>query len=123
MSCQKLVKIEDLIVFDQAVMMFKIDNKLCLENLWNKLQLRCQISRYVTKHCKNLEIPKASLERKKGDFTTPVWRFGTTSQLKLESSPWPINSKEILKNCIEPENEKHDSQEEQHLFLNLFTCI
>ena len=62
------LKIDDLIRFDQTVMMLKINNKLCPESLWNKFQQRCHVSRYITRNCRNLEIHKINLERLKRGF-------------------------------------------------------
>ena len=62
------LKVENLIKFDQAVMMFKINNQLCPESLWNKFRQRYEISNYNTRNCRNLEIPKTNLEKTKKGF-------------------------------------------------------
>ena len=62
------LKVENLIKLDQAAMMFKINNKLCPESLWNKFKQRYQISNYNTRHYMNLEVPKTNLEKTKKGF-------------------------------------------------------
>ena len=41
----KVLSVKQLITFDRAVMVYKILNKLCPENLWNKFNLRSHHSR------------------------------------------------------------------------------
>ena len=48
--------------------MFKINNQLCPESLWNKFRQRYEISNYNTRNCRNLEIPKTNLEKTKKGF-------------------------------------------------------
>ena len=40
----KILSVEQLISFDRAVMVYKIINKLCPENLWSKFNLRFHYS-------------------------------------------------------------------------------
>ena len=70
------LKVENLIKLDKAVMVFKINNKLCLECVWGKFRQKYEISNYNTRNCRKLEIPKTNLEKiKKGFYHTgfKVW--------------------------------------------------
>ena len=58
----KFLAVEQPITFDHSVMVYEILNKLCPENLWNKYHLRSHYSRYNTRFCKNIQIPKYNLE-------------------------------------------------------------
>ena len=57
----KFLSVKQLITFDRAVMVYKIFNKLCPGNLWNKFNLRSHHSRYNTRFCRNIQIPKYNL--------------------------------------------------------------
>ena len=62
-----ILSVEQLITFDRAGMVYKIINKLCPENLWSKFNLKSHYSRYNTRSCRNIQIPKYNLEyAKKG---------------------------------------------------------
>jgi hypothetical protein len=61
--------VEQLISFDRAVMAYKIMNRLCPENLWNKFQQRSQYSSYNTRFCRDLQIPRYNLEYAKKGFS------------------------------------------------------
>ena len=50
----KLLSVKQLITFNRAVMVYKIFNKLCPENLCNKFNLRSHHSRYNTRFCRNM---------------------------------------------------------------------
>ena len=65
----KFLAMEQPITFDRAVMVYKIFNKLCLEDVWNKFQLRSHYSRYNTRFCINIQIPKHNLEHAKKGFS------------------------------------------------------
>ena len=54
--------VKQLTTCDRAVMTYKIFNKLCLEDLWNKFHLRSHYSRYNTRLCRNIQVPKYNLE-------------------------------------------------------------
>ena len=60
---------EQLVMFDCAVMAYKIMNRLCPENLWNKFQRRSQYSSYNTRFCRDLRIPRYNLEYAKKGFS------------------------------------------------------
>ena len=62
------LKVESLIKLDQAVMIFKINNKLCPESLWSRFRQIYEISNYNTRNSRNLEIPMTNLEKTKKGF-------------------------------------------------------
>ena len=47
------VQVKQLITFDRSVMTYKIMNRLCPENLWNKFQRRSHYSNY---NCENQDF-------------------------------------------------------------------
>ena len=66
---KNLSTVKQLIMFDRSVMTYKITNRLCPENLWNKFQRRSHYSNYNTRFCENLQIPKYTLEHSKKRFS------------------------------------------------------
>ena len=69
----------NLILFDRAVMIYKIMNGLCPDNLSGRLVTRSQISRYPTRNQLDLDTPRQSLEFSKSNFSTLVQRRGMKS--------------------------------------------
>ena len=53
---RNVLNVRELIVFDRAVMTFKIVNMLCPEGLQNKLTKRSALSNYNTRNMKNLHV-------------------------------------------------------------------
>ena len=53
---------------DRLVMTYKIINKLSPENLWDKLELRLVHSKYETRNCHDLQIPRLNTERATNGF-------------------------------------------------------
>ena len=51
------LNVENLFRYDRNVMIYKIMNRSCPENLWDEYQLRSFNSTYNTRHCKDLQIP------------------------------------------------------------------
>ena len=49
-------------------MTYKIINKLSPENLWDKFELRSVHSKYETRNCHDLQIPRLTTERAKNGF-------------------------------------------------------
>ena len=80
------LRVEQLIAFDRATMAYKIMNKLCPENLWSKFQQRSEFSRYNTRFCRDLQIPRFNLEYAKKGFSY--------SALKVWNET-PINIREL----------------------------
>ena len=66
-SCDWL-NVSNLISFDRLVMTYKILNKLSPESLWDEFELRSVYSKYETKNCHELQIPRLNTERAKSGF-------------------------------------------------------
>ena len=66
-SCNWL-NISNLISFDRLVMTYKIINRLSPESLWDKFELRSVHSKYETRNCHDLQIPRLNMERAKNGF-------------------------------------------------------
>ena len=49
-------------------MTYKIKNKLNPENLWDKFEPRSMHSSYVTRNCRDLQIPRLNTEHAKTGF-------------------------------------------------------
>ena len=56
------LSVSNLIKFDRAVMIYKIINGLCPDNLKGRLATRSQISNYSTRNYLDLDIPRQNLE-------------------------------------------------------------
>ena len=63
-SCDWL-NVSNLISFDRLVMVYKILNKLSPESLWETFELRSVHSKYETRNCHDLQIPRLNTERAK----------------------------------------------------------
>ena len=66
-SCNWL-SVSNLIIFDRAVMIYKIMDGLSLENLRGRLVTRSQISNYPTRNHLDLDTPRQNLEFSKSNF-------------------------------------------------------
>ena len=65
-------------IFDRAVMTFKIVNMLCPEGLQHKFTKRSALSNYNTRNMKNLHVQKLKLEHTKKSilYTAPkAWNI------------------------------------------------
>ena len=58
----------ELMLFDRAVMTFKIVNTLCPQGLQNEFIERSALSKYKTRNMKNLHVQKLKLEHTRGSF-------------------------------------------------------
>ena len=63
-SCDWL-NVNNLISFDRLVMTYKIKNRLSPESLWDKFELRSVHSKYATRNCHDLQIPRLNTEHAK----------------------------------------------------------
>ena len=65
-------------------MIYKIMNRLCLENLWDKYQLRPFHSTYNTRHCKDLQIPRYKTEfaNKGFHYSAPICWNDTPAKIR-----------------------------------------
>ena len=91
-SCDWL-NVSNLILFDRLVMMYKIINKLSPESLWDKLELRSVYSKYETRNCHNLHIPRLNAERAKMVLDTQFYNYGMIRLLIYERSKLSSASK------------------------------
>ena len=66
-SCNWL-SVSNLIIFDRAVMIYRIMNGLCPDNLRGRMVTRSQISNYPTRTQLDLDTPRQNLEFSKGSF-------------------------------------------------------
>ena len=66
-SCNWL-SVSNLIIVDRAVMIYKIMNGLCPDNLRRRLVTRSQISNYPTRNQLDLDTPRQNLEFSKSSF-------------------------------------------------------
>ena len=83
----KFLSVKQLITFYSAVMVYKIFNKLCPENLWNKFNLRSHHSRYNTRFCRNFQIPKYNLEYAKKGFSYSALKTWNEIPLSIRELP------------------------------------
>ena len=60
--------VSNLIICDRAVMIYKIMNGLCPDNLRRRLVTRSQISTYPTRNQLDLDTPRQNLEFSKNSF-------------------------------------------------------
>ena len=93
----KVLSVKQLITFDRAVMVYKILNKLCPENLWNKFNLRSHHSRYNTRFCRNIQIPKYNLEYAKKGFSYSALKTWNEIPLSIRELPTLFHFKKQLK--------------------------
>ena len=85
-----LLSAEQLVIFDRAVVVCKIINRLCPANLWDKFKRRSKYSSYSTRFCRDLQIPKYNLQYTKKGFSY--------SALKVWNEI-PINVRELSTLC------------------------
>ena len=89
-------------------MIFKFNNKLCPESLWNKFQQRCKVSRYATRNCWNLEILRVSLDRTRRRFHYTglnVW-----NNIPIEIRELPLINVGVIRVCGTAEFEENMSR-------------
>jgi len=83
----KFLSVKKIITFDHAIMVYKIFNKLCPENLWNKVTLRSHHSRYNTRFCRKIQNPKYNLEYAKKRFSYSALRTWNEIPLSIRELP------------------------------------
>ena len=59
------LNVEQLINFDRSVMTYKMMNKICPENLWDRYKTRNMYSSYRTRNCTDIQLPRYNLEYSK----------------------------------------------------------
>ena len=94
-------------IFDMAVMIYKIMNGLCLDNLRGRLVTRSQISNYPTKNQLDLDTLRQNLEFSKSSFFYSGARTRNEIPLEISMSStitiFKRKLKEFLKTSILPE--------------------
>ena len=93
----KFLPVKQLITFDLAVIVYKICNELCLENLWSKFTLRSHHSRYNTRFCRNIQIPKYNLEYAMKGFSYSALKTWNEIPLSIREVPSLFHFKKQLK--------------------------
>ena len=92
-----LLSAEQLVMFDRAVMAYKIMNRLCPENLWNKFQRRSHYSNYNTRFCRDLQIPRYNLEYAKKGFSYSALKVWNEIPISIRELPTLCRFKKQLK--------------------------
>ena len=92
-----LLSAEQLVMFDRAVMAYKIMNRLCPENLWNKFQRRSHYSNYNTRFCRDLQIPRYNLEYAKKGFSYSALKVWNEIPISIRELPTLCGFKKQLK--------------------------
>ena len=97
---KNLLPVKQLITFDRSVMIYKILNRLCPENLWNKFQRRSHYSNYNTRFCENLQIPKYNLEHSKKRFSYTALKAWNEILMTIRELPTLYQYKRQLKSHL-----------------------
>ena len=97
---KNLLPVKQLITFDRSVMTYKIMNRLCPENLWNKFKKRSHFSNYNTRFCENLQIPKYNLEHSKRRFSYTALKAWNEIPMNIRELPTLYQYKKQLKSHL-----------------------
>ena len=97
---KNFLQVKQLITFDRSVMTYKIMNRLCPENLWNKFQRRSHYSNYNTRFCENLQIPKYNLEYSKKRFSYTALKAWNEIPMNIRELPTLYQYKKQLKSHL-----------------------
>ena len=97
---KNLPTVKQPIMFDGSVMTYKIMNRLCPENLWNKFQRRSHYSNYDTRFCENLQIPKYKLEHSKKRFFYTALKGWNQIPMNIRELPTLSQYKKLLKSYL-----------------------
>ena len=91
------LNVENLILFDQSILVYKILNKLCPASFWNMFQLRSSLSNCNTRNYKDIHIPMLKLESTKKGFQYASIKAWNNISLSTRELPSLILSKSHLK--------------------------
>ena len=75
-------------------------NKLCPENFFNKFLLRCSVSKYNTRHCRDLQIPRYRTEFAKKGFHYSALKAWNDTPAELHELPTLNSFKKQLKTYL-----------------------
>ena len=91
------INVENLIRYDRNVMTYKIVNKLCPGNLWDKYQPRSSHLTYRTRHCKDFQIPRYKTEFAKKGFHYAALKSWNDIPVEIRELPTLDRFKKQLK--------------------------
>ena len=91
------LNVENLFRYDRNVMTYKIMNRLCPENLWDKYQPRSFHSTYNTRHCRDLQIPRYKTEFAKKGFHYAALKLWNDTPAEIRELPTLDRFKKQLK--------------------------
>ena len=99
----------------------KIMNKLCPERFFNKFLPRSSVSKYNTRHCRDLQIPRYRNEFAKKGFHYSALKAWNDLPAKLRELPAQNSFKKQLKTYLKGWNQKlkHECLEDQCSFIGL----
>ena len=84
------LNVENLILFDQSILVYKILSKLCPESFWNVFQHRSSLSNYNTRNykyiLKDVHISMAKLESTKKGFQYPGIKAWNNIQINIQNN-------------------------------------
>ena len=98
---KNFLQVKQLITFDRSVITYKILNRLCPENLWNKFQRRFHYSNYNTRFCENLQIPKYNLEYSKKRFSYTALKAWNEIPMNIRELPTLYQYKKTVKKSFD----------------------
>ena len=94
------LSVSNLIKFDRAVMIYKIINGLCPDNLREILATRSQISNNLTRHYLDLDIPRQNLEFSKKSFFYCGAQMWNEIPIQIKTSSMITTFKKKLKEFL-----------------------
>ena len=102
-------------------MTYKIMNKLCPENFFNKFLPRSSVSKYNTRCCRDLQIPRYRTEFPKKGFHYSALKAWNDLPAKLRELPTQNSFKKQLRTYLKglTQKLKHEYLEDQLSFIGL----
>ena len=95
------LNVENIIRYDRKIMTYKIMNKLCPEKFFNKFLPRSSVSKYNTRHCRDLKIPRYRTEFAKKGFHCSALKAWNDLPATLRELPTQNSFKKQLKKKFE----------------------
>ena len=84
-------------------MTYKILNKLSPESLWDKFELRSVHSKYETRNCHDLQIPRLNMEHAKNGFKHLAIKFWNDTPVDIRKAVTLKCFKKKLKSYLSAE--------------------
>ena len=94
------LNVENIIRYDWDIMTYKIMNKLRPEKIFKKFLPRSSVSKYNTRHCRDLQIPRYRTEFAKKGFHYSALRAWNDLLAELRELPTQNNFKKQLKTYL-----------------------